>query len=56
MDIGKGLIAIGAGLAVMAGMMTGIGQGWAAASAVKAQVQLKLWDVTRKQRARLDRC
>ncbi len=36
MDIGKGLIAIGAGLAVMAGMMTGIGQGWAAASAVKA--------------------
>lgn len=36
MDIGKGLIAIGAGLAVMAGMMTGIGQGWAAASAVEA--------------------
>ncbi len=36
MDIGKGLIAIGAGLAVMTGMMSGIGQGWAAASAVEA--------------------
>ena len=36
MDIGKGLIAIGAGLAVMTGMMSGIGQGWDAASAVEA--------------------
>ena len=31
MDINKGLIAIGAGLAVMAGMMTGLGEGMAAA-------------------------
>ena len=28
MDIAKGLIAIGAGLAVMTGMMTGIGEGF----------------------------
>ena len=30
MDIAKGLIAIGAGLAVMTGMMTGIGEGFVA--------------------------
>ncbi len=29
-DIGRGLIAVGAGLAVMTGMMTGAGQGYAA--------------------------
>ena len=32
----RGLIAIGAGLAVMTGMMTGIGQGFAAGKAVEA--------------------
>ncbi|HAW12125.1 MAG TPA: F0F1 ATP synthase subunit C, partial [Erysipelotrichaceae bacterium] len=31
MDINKGLIAIGAGLAVMTGMMTGRGEGEVAA-------------------------
>ncbi|HAM62561.1 MAG: ATP synthase F0 subunit C [Firmicutes bacterium GWF2_51_9] len=36
MDIGRGLVAIGAGLAVMTGMMTGIGQGIAASKAVEA--------------------
>lgn len=36
MDLARGLIAIGAGLAVMTGMMTGIGQGVAAAKAVEA--------------------
>lgn len=36
MDIGQGLIAIGAGLAVMTGMMSGIGQGYAAGKAVEA--------------------
>ena len=36
MDINKGLIAIGAGLAVMAGMMTGLGEGMAAAHACDA--------------------
>ncbi len=36
MDIVRGLVAIGAGLAVMTGMMTGIGQGLAAAAAVEA--------------------
>ena len=36
MDIGRGLIAIGAGLAVMTGMMTGLGQGYAAGKAVEA--------------------
>ncbi len=36
MDIGRGLVAIGAGLAVMTGMMTGIGQGIAAGKAVEA--------------------
>ena len=35
-SIGKGLIAIGAGLAVITGMMTGIGQGYAAGKAVEA--------------------
>ena len=33
MDINKGLIAIGAGLAVMTGMMTGRGEGEVAAHA-----------------------
>ena len=36
MDITKGLIAIGAGLAVMTGMMTGIGEGFVAGKAVEA--------------------
>ena len=36
MDIAKGLIAIGAGLAVMTGMMTGIGEGFVAGKAVEA--------------------
>jgi F-type H+-transporting ATPase subunit c len=36
MDIGQGLVAIGAGLAVMTGLMTGIGQGYAAGKAVEA--------------------
>lgn len=36
MDIGKGLVAIGAGIAVMTGLMTGIGQGYAAGKAVEA--------------------
>ena len=36
MDIEKGLIAIGAGLAVMTGMMTGIGEGFVAGKAVEA--------------------
>ena len=35
-SIGKGLIAIGAGLAVITGMMSGIGQGYAAGKAVEA--------------------
>ena len=35
-SIGKGLIAIGAGLAVITGMMTGIGQGYGAGKAVEA--------------------
>ncbi len=35
-DIGRGLIAVGAGLAVMTGMMTGAGQGYAAGKAVEA--------------------
>ena len=35
-DIGRGLVAIGAGLAVMTGMMTGAGQGYAAGKAVEA--------------------
>lgn len=36
MDIGRGLVAIGVGLAVMTGMMTGLGQGFAAGKAVEA--------------------
>ena len=36
MDINKGLIAIGAGLAVMTGMMTGMGEGTCAAHACDA--------------------
>ncbi len=36
MDIARGLIAIGAGLAIMTGMMTGLGQGFAAGKAVEA--------------------
>ncbi|MCI5774686.1 MAG: ATP synthase F0 subunit C [Erysipelotrichaceae bacterium] len=36
MDIGRGLVAIGAGLAVMTGLMTGLGQGMAASKAVEA--------------------
>ena len=36
MDIAKVLIAIGAGLAVMTGMMTGIGEGFVAGKAVEA--------------------
>jgi len=35
-DIGRGLVAIGAGLAVLTGMMTGIGQGYSAGKAVEA--------------------
>ncbi|MBR3841014.1 MAG: ATP synthase F0 subunit C [Erysipelotrichales bacterium] len=36
MDIGRGLVAVGAGLAIMTGMMTGAGQGFAAGKAVEA--------------------
>ena len=36
MDIAKGLIAIGAGLAVMTGMTTGLGEGFVAGKAVEA--------------------
>jgi len=36
MDIARGLIAIGAGLAVITGMMTGIGEGFVAGKAVEA--------------------
>lgn len=36
MDLNKGLIAIGVGLAVMTGLSTGIGQGYAAGKAVEA--------------------
>ncbi len=35
-SIGKGLIAIGAGLAAITGMMTSIGQGYVAGKAVEA--------------------
>jgi len=35
-SVGKGLIAIGAGIAVLTGMMTGLGQGLAASKAVEA--------------------
>ena len=47
MDIAKGLIAIGAGLAVMTGMMTGIGEGFVAGKAVEA--------IGRKRKARFVR-
>lgn len=36
MDIARGLVAIGVGLSIMTGMMTGIGQGFAAGKAVEA--------------------
>jgi F-type H+-transporting ATPase subunit c len=36
MDLARGLVAIGAGLAIMTGMFTGIGQGLAASKAVEA--------------------
>ena len=36
MDINQGLIAIGAGIAVLTGIMTGMGQGFAAGKAVEA--------------------
>ena len=36
MDNARGLIAIGAALAVMTGMMTGIGEGFVAGKAVEA--------------------
>lgn len=36
MDIGQGLVALGAGLAVFTGLGSGIGQGIAAAKAVEA--------------------
>ena len=35
-DIGRGLVASGAGLAVLTGMMTGLGQGYVAGKAVEA--------------------
>jgi len=35
-SVGAGLIAIGAGIAVLTGLMTGIGQGGAAGKAVEA--------------------
>ena len=36
MDIGRGLVAIGAGLACLTGLLTGLGQGLAASKAVEA--------------------
>lgn len=36
MDVGRGLVAIGAGLSAMTGILTGIGQGLAASKAVEA--------------------
>ena len=36
MEIARGLIAIGAGIAVMTGMMTGIGEGFVGGKAVEA--------------------
>lgn len=36
MDITKGLIAIGVGITMLVGMMTGLGQGFAAGKAVEA--------------------
>ena len=36
MDVGRGLVAIAAGISVMTGISTGIGQGYVAAKAVEA--------------------
>ncbi len=36
MDITRGLIAIGVGITMLVGMMTGLGQGFAAGKAVEA--------------------
>ena len=36
MEIARGLVAIGAGIAVLTGFSTGIGQGYAAGKAVEA--------------------
>lgn len=36
MDLVQGLIAIGAGISMLTGMMTGLGQGYAAGKAVEA--------------------
>ena len=36
MDLARGLVAIGAGIAMLAGMMTGLGQGYSAGKAVEA--------------------
>lgn len=36
MELARGLVAIGAGIAMLAGMMTGLGQGYAAGKAVEA--------------------
>ena len=36
MELARGLVAISAGLAIMTGMMTGAGQGFAAGKAVEA--------------------
>ena len=36
MDIGQGLVAIGAGIAILTGTMSGLGQGYAAGKAVEA--------------------
>lgn len=36
MDIGRGLVAIGVGLSLLTGTMTGLGQGYAAGKAVEA--------------------
>ena len=36
MDINQGLIAIGAGIAALTGIMTGMGQGYVAGKAVEA--------------------
>jgi F-type H+-transporting ATPase subunit c len=36
MELAKGLIAIGAGIAILTGTMSGLGQGYAAGKAVEA--------------------
>ncbi len=36
MELAQGLVAIGAGIAMLTGMMTGLGQGFAAGKAVEA--------------------